>query len=249
LLRELVVLLRETQSRIQMRGNSITTRCYLRSRWKRLATITAGRSLLACGRPRCYNALSRKYMLVSSSSARRSGDSSSGGIGSRDKREATRIRAIRILILARTPTPVETDGIIACFARLDTVLTRRLLLTALDLARLARPTSCATALLRLSGALFLRSRHPCCTRRLFLSSFWGSFSFRSDPAPTACPVCPVSCDASPGPAWGRHDRIADKSISLRPLISVSRASLLLVGQGRLPATNGAERCGVEMCGE
>jgi hypothetical protein len=183
-----------------MRGNSIATRCYVRSRRKRLATTITGRPLLARGRPRCHNALSRKDMLVSSSIARRSGDSSTGWIRSRDKREATRIRAIRILVLARTPTPIQPDGIVACLACLDTVLTRRFLFAALDLARFARPASCATALLGLSGALFLRSRHPCCTRRLFLSSSWESCSIRSDPVSIARSVYPVSCDASPGPA-------------------------------------------------
>ena len=211
LLRELILLLRETQSRIQMCGNSIATRRHVRSRRERLATATTGRSLLSRG-PRCHNALSRKDMLMASSIPRRSGDSSSGGIWGRDKSEATRIRAIRILVFARTPAPVQTDRVVACFARLGTVLTRRLLLAALDLARLARPTACATALLGLSGALFLRSRHPCCTRRLFLSSFWESFSLRSDPVPIARPVRPVSCDASPGPAWGRHDRIASAKV-------------------------------------
>ena len=169
MLRELILLLCETQSRIQMRGDSIATGCDVRSRRERLATATTGRSLLSRG-PRCHNALSGKDMLVSSSVARRSGDGSSARIWSRDKSEATRIRAIRILVLARTPTPVQTDGIVACFARLHTILARRLLFAALDLARLARPASCATAFLGLSGALLLRSRHACCTRRLFLSS-------------------------------------------------------------------------------
>ena len=195
-----------------MGGDSITTRCYVRSRRKRLATMITGRPLLARRRPRCHNALSRKDVLVSSSIARRSGDSSTGRIRCRDKREATRIRAIRILVLARTPAPVQPDGIVACFARLDTVLTCRLLLAALHLARLARPASRATALLGLSGALFLRSRHPCCARRLFLSSFWECSLVRSDPVLIARPVYPVSCDASPGPAWGRHDRIADTKV-------------------------------------
>jgi len=181
-----------------MRGDSIATGCDVRSRRERLATAITGRSLLSRG-PRCHNALSGEDMLVSSSISRRSGDSPGGGIGSRDKSEATRIRAIRILVLARTPTPVQPDGIVACFAGLGAVLTRWLLLAALDLARLTRPASCATALLGLSGALFLRSRHPCCARRLFLSSSWGCFSVRPVPAPIARPICPVSCDASPGP--------------------------------------------------
>jgi hypothetical protein len=191
-----------------MRSNSIATRCYLRSRRERLATTIAGRPLLARGWPRCHNALSGKDMLVSSSIARRSGDGSTGWVRSRDKSEATRIRTIHILVLARTPTPVQPDGIVACFACLDAVLTRWLLFAALDLARLARPASCATALLGLSGALFLRSRHPCCVRRLFLSSSWESCSIRSVPVPIARHVCPVSCDASPGPAWDCHDLIA-----------------------------------------
>jgi len=191
-----------------MRGSSsITTGCYVQSRLKRLATAITRRSRLSRG-SRCHNALSGKDMLVSSPSVRRRGYSSSGGIRRRNKSEATRIRAIRVLVLARAPTPVQTDRIVARFACLDAVLTRWLLLAALDLARLARPASCATALFGLSGALFLRSRHPCCARRLFLSSFWDSFSACSDPVLISFPVCPVSCDASPGPVWGRHDRIA-----------------------------------------
>ena len=205
-----------------MRGDSITTGCYVRCGRKHRATIITGRSLL-CRRPRCHNALSRKDMFVSSSISWRSGGgSSSARIGSRNKSEATRVRAIRILVLARTPTPVQTDRIVARFARLHTILTRRLLLAAFDLARLARPASCATALLGLSGALFLRSRHPCCTRRLFLSSFRESFSVRSNPVPISRPVCPVSCDASPGQNRDRHDRIASAKVFRRGCLSLSR---------------------------
>lgn len=87
------------------------------------------------------------------------GNGSRGGIGSRDEGEASGVGAIRIFILARATIPVETDGVIARLARLDTILTSRFLLAALDLARLAGPATSATSFLGLAGTLFLRSRH------------------------------------------------------------------------------------------
>lgn len=89
----------------------------------------------------------------------------SGGNGSRrrvwcrDEGEASGVGAIRILILARAAIPVETDGVVARLARLDTILTCRFLLAALDLARLAGPATSATSFFGLAGTLFLRSRH------------------------------------------------------------------------------------------
>jgi hypothetical protein len=184
-------------------------------------------------------------MLVSSSVARRRGHGSSSGVWGCDKSEATRICTIRILVLARAPTPVQTNGVVACLARLHAVLTSGLLLAAFHLTRFAWPAPCATTLFGLSSALLLGSRHPCCARTgcfqaLYVipgvvSRFVGSsFALRL--------WCPVSFDTSPGPACARYDRIASaKSISPSSLISVSRARLLIVGQGRLSEANGAER--------
>jgi hypothetical protein len=154
-----ILLLGETQPRVQRCSNSIATRCQIRSRRKRLAVAITRRSLLARGR-RCHDALGGKDMLVSASIARRRGNGSSSGIWSCDKSEATRTCSTGILVLARAPTPVQTNGVIARLAHLDTVLTCRLLLATFHLTRFAWPASCATALLGLTSTLLLRSRHP-----------------------------------------------------------------------------------------
>lgn len=168
------LLFRNTQPRIQLRSHSISSRRQIRRRRERPTTLTtrhplpARRPLLTRRLPlvrgrRRDNPLRRKDMLMPACNGRRRNRSSSG-IGRRDKSEATRIRAARILVLARPSAPIQADRIVARLARFCTILARRLLLAALDLARFAGPAAGATALLGLAGALLLRSRHTDCAR-------------------------------------------------------------------------------------
>lgn len=124
---------------------------------ERIAAMVARHPLVSSGR-RCHNALGGKDMFVCSST-RWAPHSGRRRVRRSDKGEAARIRAIRVLVLARPASPVQTDGVIARLTCLDAVLTGRLLLAAFDLSRLARPATSATALLGLPSALFLGSRH------------------------------------------------------------------------------------------
>lgn len=65
------------------------------------------------------------------------------------------------LLLLRPAAPVEPDAVVARLPTLDTIGAGRLLLAALDLARLARPASRAAASLRFRAALLLWARHGC----------------------------------------------------------------------------------------
>jgi len=103
------------------------------------------------------NVLGREHVLVAST--RRSGCGCCNRSWCRHKSEGPSIPRRDILVLARSSSPIQTDGIIARLAALDTVGACWLLLAALDLPRLARPAPGATALLRLGAAIFLRARH------------------------------------------------------------------------------------------